>query len=99
MTALATDIDRIALVTDFGDGPYVGQVHARLSLVAPGIERLDLIHDLPAFRPDLAGYLLPALMRDMPARTLYLCVVDPGVGGPRAGLLVKTGEDWLTLTP
>lgn len=89
------DVARIALFTDFGAGPYVGQMHARLSAAAPRIERIDLAQDLPAFRPDLAGYLLPALMRDMPPGTLYLCVVDPGVGGPRDALLVDADQDCL----
>jgi hypothetical protein len=55
---------------------------------------IDLAHDLPPFRPDLAAYLLPALVRDMPRGTLYLCVVDPGVGGDRAGLAVESGGEW-----
>lgn len=89
----ATTIERIALVTDFGAGIYVGQVLARLGALVPGLPLIDLVHDLPPFRPDLAAYLLPALVRDMPCGTLYLCVVDPGVGGARAGLVVEAGGD------
>lgn len=88
-------IDRIALVTDFGEGPYVGQMRARLAALASAVPQIDLVHDLPPFRPDLAAYLLPALARDMPRGTLYLCVVDPGVGGDRAALVVQAGDDWL----
>lgn len=88
-------IDRIAVVTDFGDGIYVGQMRARLQRLAPSVPQIDLVQDLPPVRPDLAAYLLPALARDMPARTLYLCVVDPGVGGPRDALLVRVDDDWL----
>jgi S-adenosyl-L-methionine hydrolase (adenosine-forming) len=88
-------IERVAIVTDFGPGLYVGQMRARLSALQPGLTQIDLVQDLPPFRPDLAAYLLPALMRDMPPRTLYLCVVDPGVGGDRAVLLVRAGVDWL----
>ncbi len=85
--------ERIALVTDFGPGVYVGQVLARLSALVPGVPLIDLVHDLPPFHPDLAAYLLPALVRDLPHRTLYLCVVDPGVGGERAGLVLHAGGD------
>ena len=82
------DLKRIALVTDFGGaGPYVGQVKIQLAALAPAVPVIDLISDLVPFRPDLAAYLLPALMRDLPADTLYLCVVDPGVGGPREALI------------
>lgn len=88
-------IARIALVTDFGPGVYLGQVRARLSALVPGLPVIDLVHDLPPFRPDLAAYLLPALMRDMPRDTLYLCVVDPGVGSERGLVLIQSDGDWL----
>jgi S-adenosylmethionine hydrolase len=90
----ANAIRRIALLTDFGAGIYPGQVKGRLSELIPALPVIDLAHDLAPFRPDLAAYLLPALVRDMPRGTLYLCVVDPGVGGDRAGLAVETGGDW-----
>nr|WP_242482258.1 SAM-dependent chlorinase/fluorinase [Thiocystis violacea] len=82
------------MVTDFGDGLYVGQMRARLSALVPQVEQIDLVQDLAPFRPDLAAYLLPALVRDMPRGTLYLCVVDPGVGGARAALVVEAAGDW-----
>jgi S-adenosylmethionine hydrolase len=83
---------RIALVTDFGAaGPYVGQMKLRLAELAPKMPVIDLVSDLPPFRPDLAAYLLPALVRDGPEATLYLCVVDPGVGGERLALTLSAG--------
>jgi len=60
----------------------------------PELPVIDLVHDLPPFRPDLAAYLLPALVRDMPRGTLYLCVVDPGVGSERAALALEADGDW-----
>jgi len=88
-------IDRIALVTDFGGtGPYLGQMQLCLSRLLPRPPVIDLVSDLAPFRADLAAYLLPALVRNMPARTLYLCVVDPGVGGERSALAIKADEDW-----
>lgn len=87
-------IRQLALVTDYGDGPYVGQMRARLADLIPALPSIDLVHDLPAFRPDLAAYLLPALVRDMPAGMLFLCVVDPGVGGARDLLLLRADGAW-----
>ena len=85
-------IHRVALVTDFGPGgPYVGQMRLRLAELAPGVPVVELVSDLTPFRPDLAAYLLPALVRDMPPGTLYLCVVDPGVGGDRLALTLAAG--------
>jgi len=86
---------RIALVTDFGNGPYTGQMHLALSALAEGVSIVSLVSDLVPFRPDLAGFLLPGLMQRMPSPTLYLCVVDPGVGSAREVLAARVGDDWL----
>jgi S-adenosylmethionine hydrolase len=90
----ARGIERIALITDFGPGPYVGQVLLRLNALVPGIAAVDLVSDLPPFRPDLAAYLLPALVRDAPPGTLFLSVVDPGVGGDRSPLALAADGNW-----
>jgi S-adenosyl-L-methionine hydrolase (adenosine-forming) len=87
-------VRRIALVTDFGPGPYVGQVRLVLDALLPGLPVVSLVSDLAPFRPDLAAYLLPALVRDTPAGTLFLCVVDPGVGGERALLALEADGRW-----
>ncbi|WP_242518366.1 SAM hydrolase/SAM-dependent halogenase family protein [Thiorhodovibrio winogradskyi] len=86
--------ERIALITDFGPGPYIGQLQLLAAALAPGLAMVNLLDDLPPFRPDLAAALIPALIRGMPARALYLCVVDPGVGGARAALALRRGQDW-----
>ena len=85
---------RIALVTDFGVGPYIGQMRLLAAASSPTLPVIDLISDLPAARPDLAAYLLPGLVRGMPECTLYLCVVDPGVGSDRGVLAVRIGTAW-----
>lgn len=85
-----TGYNRIALLTDFGaSSPYLGQIRLSLAESLPGIPVIDLISDLPAFRSDLAAYLLPALIRGMPRGTLYLGVVDPGVGGNRLAIALE----------
>lgn len=86
---------RIALITDFGKGgPYVGQMYGVLDGMAPGVPVIDLISDLPAFRPDLSAYMLPQLVRDLPNDTLYICVVDPGVGSERAILALQVDGNY-----
>jgi len=80
---------RIALVTDFGIGPYIGQIRLLLAEALPTYPVIDLINDLKVFRPELAAYLIPALVRNMPDETIYLTVVDPGVGSDRLALAVE----------
>lgn len=85
----------IALFTDFGVGsPYAGQMHAALESHAPGVARIDLCHDLPPFEPKSAAYLLDAVAKSFPANTVFLAVVDPGVGGERLPIIVRAGRHW-----
>ena len=80
----------IVTFTDFGvSGPYLGQVKAVLHRLAPGVPVVDLIADAPAFDPRSSAYLLAALARDFPAGTIFLGVVDPGVGGERGAVVVE----------
>ena len=80
----------IVLFTDFGlEGPYTGQVSAVLQQTAPGIPVISLFADLPAGQPKPAAYLLAAYAMWFPAGTVFLCIVDPGVGGARRALVAE----------
>jgi len=85
----------IVLLTDFGlDGPYTGQVQAALYRQAPGIPVISLFADLAAFDVQGAAYLLPSYTQGFAPGTVFLCVVDPGVGGPRPGMVVRADGRW-----
>jgi len=71
----------IVLFTDFGlRGPYVGQLHAVLARRAPGVPVIDLFHDAPRFDARASSYLLAAYVDEFEPGTVFLAVVDPGVG-------------------
>lgn len=86
----------IVLFTDFGvSGPYVGQMKAVLHRDAPNEFVVDLFADAPSFDPKLSAYLLAAYVEEFPAGTVFLCVVDPGVGSQtRKPLIAKIDERW-----
>ena len=85
----------IVLFTDFGlEGPYTGQVKAVLFRTAPGIPVVELFADAPAGRPKPAAYLLAAYGVWFPPGTVFLAVIDPGVGGPRLPVIVETEGRW-----
>nr|VFJ52557.1 MAG: hypothetical protein BECKDK2373B_GA0170837_10396 [Candidatus Kentron sp. DK]VFJ67166.1 MAG: hypothetical protein BECKDK2373C_GA0170839_11613 [Candidatus Kentron sp. DK] len=86
----------IALFTDFGiTGPYVGQVKAALLREAGDVPIVDLMHDAPAFHPKASAYLLAALIDDFPRGTIFLCVVDPGVGtDSRLPVMLAADGQW-----
>ena len=74
----------IVLFTDFGvNGPYVGQMKAVLMQHAPEAAVIDLFADVPAWNIKAAAYLLPAYIEEFPQGTIFLCVIDPGVGTQR----------------
>ncbi len=86
----------LILFTDFGVGsPYLGQMKAVLHQRAPGIPIIDLHADAPCFNPSAAAYLLAAYAEEFPPGSVFLCVVDPGVGDPaRLGLVVQSLGRW-----
>ena len=81
----------IAVFTDFGvTGPYTGQMEAVLTTHAPAVPRVNLMTDAPMFDSAAAGLLLARLCRDLPQGAVVLGVVDPGVGGDRQPLIIRT---------
>jgi S-adenosyl-L-methionine hydrolase (adenosine-forming) len=85
----------IVLFTDFGlSGPYTGQMKAVLQQMAAGIPVIDLFADAPAGDPKASAYLLAAYAPWFPAGTVFLCVVDPGVGGARPPIIAKADGRW-----
>jgi len=85
----------LVLFTDFGlQGPYLGQVHAVLQQHTPGVPVINLFSDLPPFDIQAAAYLLPACAQGLPPGTVFVCVVDPGVGGARPGVVLRADGRW-----
>src|SRR5260370_32997443 len=76
--------------TDFGlAGPYTGQVNAVLQERAPGVPVIQLFADAPPGQPKPAAYLLAAYAAWFPPGTVLLCIIDPGVGSARRGLIAE----------
>ena len=85
----------VCLFTDFGAADiYVGQVKAALAREAPGVAIIDLLHEAPAFNVRAGAHLLAALSSQIPAGSVTLAVVDPGVGGDRAAVALEIDGRW-----
>lgn len=85
----------IVLFTDFGSrDPYVGQIKARLAEHAPAQPVVDLLHEVPDFDPRTGAHLLAAFAGGFPPGTVFLAVVDPGVGTSRDATVVMAGGRW-----
>lgn len=85
----------IFLFTDFGSGDlYVGQVKSVLHACASGVAVIDLLHEAPAFNVKASAHLLAALAGRVPAQSVVLAVVDPGVGGARRPVAMHADARW-----
>ena len=85
----------IVLFTDFGPaGPYVGQVKAAIATAAPAVPVIDLFADAPAADPFRAAYLLAAYDDRFGPGTVFLGIVDPGVGSSRPPVALAADGRW-----
>src|SRR5437868_7348651 len=83
----------LALLTDFGTRDhYAGTMKAVALGICPDATLVDISHEVPP-HDVLAGALeLAACYRYFPAGTIFLVVVDPGVGSARRGIAAEAGE-------
>lgn len=86
----------IVIFTDFGIGsPYIGQMQNVLYRYAPDQAVITLFSDAPSFNPKSSAYLLPAYIDEFEAGTVFLCVVDPGVGDvTRKPVILQVDGRW-----
>ena len=83
----------VALLTDFGTRDhYVGAMKGVVLGICPEAAVVDISHDVPAHDVLTAGLELAAAYRYFPAGTVFVAVVDPGVGSARRGLAAEAGD-------
>jgi len=81
----------IALLTDFGeDDFFVASLKGVILSLNPQVRIVDISHRIPSFGIDSAGFVLFASFRYFPKGTIFLTIVDPGVGSKRRIILVQT---------
>ncbi|HWS80453.1 MAG TPA: SAM-dependent chlorinase/fluorinase, partial [Rubrobacter sp.] len=74
----------ICFLSDFGlSDDFVGTCKGVMLRIAPGVTIVDLTHEVPGFEVEAGAEILQHATRYMPADTVYLAVVDPGVGTKR----------------
>lgn len=84
-------IPLIALLTDFGTrDAYVGTMKGVMVGICPTAQFVDLTHAIAPQNVRQAATTLLTAYRYFPAHTVFLVVVDPGVGTPRAPIAVQT---------
>ncbi|MEX2116126.1 MAG: SAM-dependent chlorinase/fluorinase [Bacteroidota bacterium] len=85
----------LALITDFGStDPYVGTMKGVIASIHPDAKVIDICHSAGPQNVREASYLLWSCYRFFPRETVFIVVVDPGVGTNRRILLLRTASRW-----
>jgi S-adenosylmethionine hydrolase len=89
----------IVLLTDFGQrDPYVGAMKGAILSVCPEATLVDLLHEVPPHDVFAGALALDAAYRHFPEGTVFVAVVDPGVGSERRPIAIGAGG-WLFVGP
>ena len=83
----------IALLTDFGTADhYAGAMKGVILGICPDATLVDITHDIPPHDVTAGALELAASYKFFPAGTIFVAVVDPGVGSARRGVAADTGD-------
>jgi S-adenosylmethionine hydrolase len=90
----------VVFQSDFGlkDGA-VSEMKGVAIGVAPDLKLFDLTHEIPAYNIWEASYRLRQTVPYWPAGTVFISVVDPGVGTERKSVVLKTRTGQFIVTP
>ncbi len=82
----------IALLTDFEYGDGLGVVKGVIKTINPKAEIVDLYNYVESYKVRSGAWLLLSDYKYFPKGTVFCCIVDPGVGGRRKAIAVKTAN-------
>jgi len=83
----------IAFLTDFGlRDHYVGAMKGVALGICPDAALVDISHDIPAHDIAAGALELAASYRYFPPATVFVVVIDPGVGSKRRGIAAEAGD-------
>ncbi len=89
----------ITLLTDFGWGDgHIGAMKGVILRINPDCRIIDLAHQVTSHDVMGTAFVLGQTYSFYPSGTIHLVVVDPGVGGVRKPLVIKT-RDYLFVGP
>ena len=93
-------ISPLVLMTDFGmkDGAVAAMKGVSLKL-SPNLVIHDLTHEIPAYNIWEGAYRLEQTSQYWAAGTVFVCVIDPGVGTKRKSIVLKTKQNHYFVGP
>ena len=89
----------ITLLTDFGiQDPYVAEIKASILSINFDAKIVDISHQISSYDIREAAFLIGMYYKVFSKSTIHVSVVDPGVGGERENIIVKT-KDYFFVGP
>ena len=90
----------IVFMTDFGTAnDAVALCKAVILNISPDVRIMDITHQVTPFQIEEASRFLYGVSPYYPSATVFLVVVDPGVGTSRKAVIVKTKKGQLFVLP
>lgn len=90
----------VALLTDYGvTDAYAGVLAGAVLRQCPNAHLVTITHDVPAFDIAEGSYLLARASGEFPEYTVFVVVVDPGVGTQRRSIVLRTRPGRLYVGP
>lgn len=90
----------IALLTDFGfRDHYAGVLHAVIAKIAPKARVIDITHGIPPQDIAAAALTLAESWTYFPSSTIFVAIVDPGVGTARRAIAVESANGAYFVAP
>ncbi len=89
--AAAAPNGMVMLLTDYGaDSIYVGALKGAIYTKFPEAKVDSISHSIPPFDIVEGAHMLLESSKEFPKGTVFCCIVDPGVGTPRKGIVLET---------
>jgi S-adenosylmethionine hydrolase len=94
------DAGLVAVLTDFGTRDfYVGAMQGAMYCANPKVRIVTITHEVEPFNVAEGAYILAQAAREFPSGTVFLAVVDPGVGSERRPIVLQTKDGKLFVAP
>lgn len=90
----------VAVLTDYGTVDfYVGAMQGAMYTVNPQVRITTITHQIEPFNVAEGSFVLAQAAREFPPGTVFLAVVDPGVGTRRRSIVMESLDRKLFVAP
>ena len=81
-----------AMITDFGFDFSVASMKALILKSFPDAQIVDVDHSVKQFSILSGAFVIDKIYDYFPEQTIFICVIDPGVGSKRETIFIDTGN-------